>query len=86
MRLRAQLALRRTKVALKRTGVALMGEARLRPELPKFLSLGGPGSLGNPAKRWGDEAPHILARFPGPPGPPKLKKPRISGLNLPPLP
>jgi hypothetical protein len=33
---------------------------------------------------WGASAPHLLAGFPGPPGPPRLNKSRISGLYLPP--
>ncbi len=45
-----------------------------RPEILIFLSLGGPGSPGRPAKGWEDEAPHLLARFPGPPWPPRLNQ------------
>ncbi len=56
------------------------GVARLRPEILNCLSLSGPGGPGNLGG--GRRPPHPLPPFPELPGPPRLNKNMISGINL----
>ena len=53
--------------------------------LPETVASCGVKKLGKPYKKVGIEALHLLPGSPGLPGPPRLTKTRISGLQCPPL-